>query len=191
MPHFSKLILTIGIPGSGKTRWVNKYVKKHPLTHVISTDALRKELTGTEICIDPSQSGWIHEQARQRAKAILDDPNNYSPYTLGPEIIIDSTNVELEEWIAYKNLGATLMLAKIFDVEPKEAIKRMDNRDRKVPLEILEMKWKKLESNREKTPKLFNMIIRNYFSLYPSFSVGLLFYGLSLNNRDKQYLIDI
>lgn len=32
---------------------------------------------------------------------------------------------------------------------------------------------------------------RNYFSLYPSFSVGLLFYGLSLNNRDKQYLIDI
>ena len=32
---------------------------------------------------------------------------------------------------------------------------------------------------------------RNYFSLYPSFNVALLFYDLSLNNRDQQHLIDI
>ena len=159
MPHFSKLILTIGIPGSGKTRWVNKYVKKHPLTHVISTDALRKELTGTEICIDPSQSGWIHEQARQRAKAILDDPNNYSPYTLGPEIIIDSTNVELEEWIKYKQINPSIIVAKVFNCTPEQALKNQENRERKVPEEVITKKWQQLQNNMQFLSKIFNFII--------------------------------
>lgn len=158
---YSVLILTIGIPGSGKTTWVQQYQKQHSNgVYVISSDQIRKELTGEEQCINPSQSPMIHEEARKRAKMIIDNAKNLRLCNgTWPVIIIDSTNVELEEWIAYKNLGATLMLAKIFDVEPNEAIKRMDNRDRKVPLEILEMKWKTLERNREKIPKLFNMII--------------------------------
>ena len=161
---FSVLILTIGIPGSGKTTWVEKYQKQHANgTYVISSDQIRRELTGYEQCINPSQSPMIHEEARKRAKMLIENAKNLRLCNgTWPVIIIDSTNVELEEWLAYKELGASIMLAKIFDVPPAEAIKRMENRERKVPLEILERKWQALEANREKIPKLFNMII-NFF----------------------------
>ena len=158
---FSVLILTIGIPGSGKSTWVKEYQKKHSNgVFVISTDEIRKELTGIEQCIDPTQNSRIHEEARNRAKAIIDDRKNLSKkYGTWPVIIIDSTNVDVEEWIAYKKLGAHIMMAKIFDVTPDEAMKRMENRERKVPREILEWKWETLEKNRKVIPNFFNLII--------------------------------
>lgn len=158
---FSVLILTIGIPGSGKSTWVKEYQKQHSNgVFVISTDEIRKEITGIEQCVDPSQNTRIHEEARKRAKAIIDDRKNLSKkYGTWPVIIIDSTNVDVEEWAAYKQLGAHIMMAKIFDVTPDEALKRMENRERKVPREILEWKWDTLEKNRKDIPKFFNLII--------------------------------
>ena len=132
MGRFSTLILTIGIPGAGKTKWVNEYKKTHPLTYVVSTDELRKEITGVEQCIDPSQNKMIHDEARKRVKNILEDPQSVGG--LGPEIIVDSTNVELDEWIKYKNLGASIILAKVFDVPPKIAMEHQQYRERFVPL---------------------------------------------------------
>ena len=156
--NFSVLILTIGIPGCGKTTWVNDYLKKYPNgTYVISTDAIRLELTGKEQCVDPSQNPMIHEEARKRAKDIIDNRTEiFKKIGTWPVIVIDSTNVDVEEWFAYKQLGASLMLAKVFDVEPQEALKRMENRERKVPLEILEWKWKTLQDNKHAIPKFFN-----------------------------------
>lgn len=156
--NFSVLILTIGIPGCGKTTWVNEYLKKHPNgTYVISTDAIRTELTGIEQCVDPSQNPMIHEEARKRAKNIIDNHMEiFKKNGTWPVIIIDSTNVDVEEWIAYKQLGASMMLAKVFDVEPQEALKRIENRERKVPLNILEWKWKTLQNNKNAIPKIFN-----------------------------------
>ncbi len=156
---FSALILTIGIPGCGKTTWVNEYLKKYPNgTYVISTDAIRLELTGNEQCVDPSQNPMIHGEARKRAKNIIDKRAEiFKKNGTWPVIIIDSTNVDVEEWIAYKQLGASIMMAKVFDVEPEEAMKRMENRERKVALEILEWKWKTLQENKHAIPKLFNM----------------------------------
>lgn len=153
----STIILTIGIPGAGKTRWVNKYLKTHPLTYVISTDKLREELTGIEQCVNPSQNEWIHNEARKRAKAILEDP--LSKGGMGPEIIIDSTNVEKEEWEKYRKLGSTLLLAKIFETTPSQAMEYQKNRERFVPLEIVEMKWKQLQTNKQFIPLYFNMIL--------------------------------
>lgn len=155
------LILTIGIPGSGKSTWVEEYRKKYPHgTFVISTDNLRKELTGVEQCVDPSQNNMIHEEARKRVKTIIDNSTSLRK-ELGtwPVIIVDSTNVDVEEWIAYKQLGASIMLAKLFEISPEEALKRMDNRERKVPQAILEWKWNKLQNNKAAILKLFNGII--------------------------------
>ena len=158
---FAILVLTIGIPGCGKSTWVEKYVKRYPHgTFVISTDAIRKELTGVEQCIDPSQNEMIHNEARKRAKAIIDDRKAiWLKYHTCPTIIIDSTNVELEEWLAYKQLGANVMLAKLFDIAPEEAFERMASRERKVPMEILQMKWDTLNKNRDAIPQVFNMTI--------------------------------
>lgn len=153
---FSVLILTIGIPGAGKSTWVKEYLKTHPLTHVISTDDLRKELTGVEQCVNPSQNDWIHNTARERVKEILENPS-YSG--LGPEIIVDSTNVDVEEWFEYKKLGASVMLAKVFNVNPEEAMDHQRYRERIVPLDIVQNKWEKLQKNKKFIPLLFNMIL--------------------------------
>lgn len=157
---YSSIILTIGIPAAGKSTWVREYCKKHPNgTFVISTDQIRKELTGTEQCIDPSQNEMIHDEAKKRARDIIERRKEISK-KLGvwPTIIIDSTNVDLDEWVAYKQLGACTMSAKVFDVEPDEAIERMKNRERKVPEDIIRWKWETLQKNRKYLPKIFNFI---------------------------------
>ena len=160
MNNFSMIILTIGIPGSGKTYWVNEYKKTHPLTFVVSTDAIRLELTGHEECIDPSQNDLIHEEARKRVKEILENPEHYNGSRgLGPEIIVDSTNVDVLEWIKYKQLGATLIICKLFNTTPEQAMKNQEKRERVVPLDILVMKWETLEHNKKFLPNIFNMIL--------------------------------
>lgn len=157
MGRFSILILTIGIPGSGKSYWVNEYIKTHPLTYVVSNDKLRQELTGTDLCVDPSQNMMIYEEARRRTKKILEDPN--SKGGMGPEIIIDATNVDVDEWLRYKEIGASVIVAKVFDISVDEAMKRQEHRERKVPREILEIKKEKLEKNKKFLPFIFNMIL--------------------------------
>lgn len=160
MSSFSILILTVGIPSSGKSTWVKEYCKSHPLTHVISTDNIRKEITGIEQCVNPSQNDMIHDEARKRAKSILDDPEMYGgKYGLGPEIIIDSTNCDLNEWIKYKDLNSSVILAKVFEVEPEKAMEMQQGRERFVPMEILQMKWEQYQKNKKYLPLVFNMVL--------------------------------
>jgi len=156
---FSVLILTIGIPGSGKTTWVKEYSKSHPLSIIISTDQIRMDLFGTMQC-DPNQSEQVHDEARNRVKKILDDPSFYTGnYPIGPTIVVDSTNCDIQEWLKYKNLGSSVMLAKVFDVPPDEAENRQRNRERYVPRFVLEDKWKLYQKNKEYIPLIFNMIL--------------------------------
>ena len=42
------LILLVGVPGSGKTTYAEKYVEEHPNTIHISSDRIRAELWGSE-----------------------------------------------------------------------------------------------------------------------------------------------
>ena len=160
MGSFSLLILTIGIPGAGKSTWVKEYQKQHPQVHVVSTDQIRKELTGSEQCLDPSKNHEIHEEARRRVKEIISNPEEYGDkYNLGPEIIVDSTNVEIEEWLSYKNLDPSIMIAKVFDITVEEAVNRQKTRERQVPKEIIEEKWFLLKHNMQFLSKIFNLII--------------------------------
>lgn len=158
MNSFSIVILTIGIPGSGKSTWVKHYLQSHPLTRLVSTDAIRKELTGEYQC-NPDQNEMIHDEARRRVKQYLDDWGKSSnDIGLGPEIIVDSTNVDLDEWIKYKQLGSTIILAKVFDITPEESMNRQKNRSRIVPKSVVEDKWVRFQSNKKYMPFIFNMI---------------------------------
>lgn len=145
------LILTVGIPGAGKSTWAEWYASMDPThnTVVVSTDKLRKELTGTSNC-NPAENEFIHSSARQRVKELLQQ---------GHDVIVDSTNVDLEEWLKYKHLYPSIFIAKIFDVSPAEAMVRQERRERKVPLAILEDKWKTLQQNKHHVSILFDLII--------------------------------
>lgn len=159
---YSILLLTIGIPGAGKSTWIQKYIKHRPKgTFVISTDQIRKELTGVEQCINPRQNPMIHDEARKRAKHIIDHADEFKVRAGGiyPLIIIDSTNVDEEEWKAYKQLGATLMVAKVFPISPDEAFEHIKNRERKIDMSIIKWKYDTLQKNLPLLPKYFNMQI--------------------------------
>ena len=157
---FSILILTIGIPAAGKSTWVKEYLKKNPYTYVISTDDIRKELTGTEQCVDPSFSDHVHDVARERVAKILQDPVAYERgIGFGQEILVDSTNVDLEEWVKYKKLKPSVILAKVFETTPEEAEKRQRDRERKVPFEVLQEKWQTLQKNKTYIPYIFNLLL--------------------------------
>lgn len=159
-PHYSTIILLIGIPGSGKTRWAEKYQKRHNNIHIVSTDQIRQELTGTAQCIDPSQNSMIHDEARKRVKAIIDDPSNYGGNKgMGPEIVVDSTNVDKEEWQKYRDLHPTALIALPFDVNVETAMDNQRHRERKVPREIVEMKWNQYQTNKQYIPLFFDMVI--------------------------------
>lgn len=159
MAHLSILILTIGIPGAGKTTWVDQYVKEHPSTFVISTDKIRKELTGDEQCLHPCQNDMIHDEARRRVKEIIGNSHNYGGnHGFGPTIVVDSTNCEADEWFQYKKLGASIMIAKVFKLTPDEAMSRQMGRERKVPFDILQMKYTQLLHDEKFLPCFFNLI---------------------------------
>lgn len=42
-----RLIVLTGVPGSGKSTWTKKFVAENPNTYVVSSDAIRYELTGS------------------------------------------------------------------------------------------------------------------------------------------------
>ena len=46
--NFPKFIMLIGLPGSGKSTWAEKYITENANTVLISSDNIRKELFGDE-----------------------------------------------------------------------------------------------------------------------------------------------
>lgn len=76
------LILLVGIPGSGKTTYAEKYIEEHPGTVHLSSDGIRKELHGDESIQD--NPGEVFAIMQKRA---IDGLN------FGYDVIYDATNV--------------------------------------------------------------------------------------------------
>lgn len=64
-----KLIILSAIPGSGKSTWAKKYQSEHNYVHIISSDEIRHELTGSYTDFSRQAEVWtlfskrIHEYA--------------------------------------------------------------------------------------------------------------------------------
>jgi predicted kinase len=64
------LIVLSSVPGAGKSTWCKKYVETHENCHVISSDAIRYELTGSYQDFSKQDLVWetferrIHEYAK-------------------------------------------------------------------------------------------------------------------------------
>lgn len=155
----SIIILTIGIPGSGKTTWCKQYQKEHPYVYYISTDEIRKEMRGTDE-FDPNENEIIHMEAVKRVREIIQDKKNYGGNKgMGPVILVDSTNTKIEDWIVYRNLEPTIMIAKFFDVPPAKSLELQRHRERQVPFDKLEYYWQNIEKYRKCLRSFFNMIL--------------------------------
>lgn len=131
MPNF---VMTIGLPGSGKSTWAQEYIKNCPNSVIVSSDAIREELWGD--ANDQQNPSIVFETMFQRTVAALKE---------GKDVVYDATN------LVAKTRKATLArvraavgdiffyAAAVFVACPiSECKRRQLGRDRKVPEEVID-----------------------------------------------------
>ena len=78
-----KLILTVGLPASGKTTWAKQLLKDHPNTYKrVNRDSLRLMLDDTQF--NPKRERFITKVQRQLILSALDE---------GYHVVVDDTNL--------------------------------------------------------------------------------------------------
>jgi predicted kinase len=126
----TKLILLIGLPGSGKSTLAKQLMAQCPQMQLISTDAIRGQLFGSEAI----QGSWLliwREIERQLQEAI----------STGKTVIFDATNAQRrhrrEVITLARNLGFTHITAVWVQTPVWLCLARNQKRDRIVPEDII------------------------------------------------------
>jgi predicted kinase len=84
-------ILTVGLPGSGKSTWVNDYVSTHPNTIVLSTDNIIESLC--------KEQGLTYDQGFQqfiKQATKMFNEQMVNAYKHDGDVIIDQTNLSIK-----------------------------------------------------------------------------------------------
>ena len=146
-----KFIITVGISGSGKSTWINRYISEHPDTIVVSPDDIRRELTGS--ISDQSKNNEVFPLAFDRTIKALNS---------GKNVIFDATNIssfyrkQMLDELKNKVDVEFIPQAKIFTVDPEVAKKRIQKDinngvDRaNVPPEIIDRQYKQFKQDLNK-----------------------------------------
>lgn len=136
---FPTLKVIVGVPGSGKTTYCNKYVESHvgePVVH-LSSDKLRKELLGDTN--DQSQNGKIFEEMKTRALNYLD---------AGCTVLYDATNITRKDRLSILSKCPSYVIKEaIVCWAPIEmCIERDSNRDRTVGKDVIDRMLKRFQA---------------------------------------------
>jgi predicted kinase len=128
------LYLTIGIPGSGKSTWIDRHL---PNVKRISMDRTRRELLGDEK--DQSQNQHVFEVCQKELRDTLRS---------GESIVFDATSHTQKSrrmpLSAARDFFAWIKII-YFDVPLETALTRNASRVRKVPEEVIRQFYEELE----------------------------------------------
>ena len=132
------LHILIGIPGCGKSTYAEKLAASTG-GRVVSSDGIRKELTGTEEYLYPELNSKVFGIFESRVAEWIKDT----------DVIADATNIHVKDWKKYAGLcpPGTRTVAYWFDICPDVAMRRMSGRERQVPREVLERMWDSMTKN--------------------------------------------
>lgn len=131
----TKLIVMVGIPGSGKSTYAKKHFGK--TAQILSSDALRKELLGDET--NQKQNDIVFTELYKRARGFL---------ILGEDVVIDGTNINVFERKRVLNNFEDLSVEKIAIVmnTPIETCYHQNQqRERNVEESVIDMYAKNFE----------------------------------------------
>lgn len=135
-----QLIMLIGVAGSGKSTWAKEYCNEALYfgnrTLIVSSDAIRKELFGDES--DQTHNIEVFEEVHRRIHNAL--------YTYDT-VIYDATNLNRKRRTAFlRTLRCNCYKkAMVFPITDKQVIKRMELRERKVPLYAINRQFRQIE----------------------------------------------
>lgn len=132
-----KLIILVGIPGSGKTTYAKDYMERNANTIHLSSDAIRKELYGDENT--QGNPAEVFSLMQKRAVETLND---------GYDVIYDATNITRKD-----RQGIISVCPKIAKIEchiiwaPIEVcIERDSKRERTVGKEVIDRMLKRFQA---------------------------------------------
>ena len=133
----SKLILLVGIPGSGKTTYAKKYIEETLNTVHLSSDAIRKELYGDEsIQGNPAD---VFSLMQKRAVEALNNGNN---------VLYDATNITRKDRASIISICPKFAKIECHIIwAPIEmCIERDTNRERTVGKEVIDRMLKRFQA---------------------------------------------
>ena len=139
-----ELVMTVGAAGSGKSTWIKREAAiddrydDNTSVYIVSSDSIRAELYGDES--DQTHNAEVFEEVHHRIRAHLNEPGNVKVY-------YDATNLSRKRRMEFlKTLPEGVEKTAIVFCTPFETImKRMENRERKVPEHVVRRHLKQLE----------------------------------------------
>ena len=131
-----KLIILVGIPGSGKSTYAKDYIKKNPDTLHLSSDKIREELWGSEsVQGDPSE---VFSIMQSRAVEALKN---------GTDVIYDATNINRKDRSHIIDICPRFaqIEARIIWASIETCIRRDAERKRTVGKSVIDMMLKRFQ----------------------------------------------
>lgn len=137
-------ILLSAVPGAGKSTWAEQYRLSHKHVFVVSSDELRKELTGAYQNFEHEKEMW---------DLFLHRINEYGAKYDDATVIADATNLENKFRLFYADNAIgfdkkiLVVLKKPYDVVLRQNKQRNENKI--VPEDVIERMWKTFEEPSE------------------------------------------
>lgn len=144
----AKLILTHGLPGSGKSTWAKKQVDENCIR--VNLDDIRMELYG-ETYMRPvgQQEKAVKKLQRERVFTALRE---------GQTVIVDDTNLGLRTARSWINVAREMRVAiehVYFDVDVEECKRRNRLRDRSVPETVYDLMGEHIREDNKTVKRLY------------------------------------
>ena len=148
------LIVLSALPGSGKSTWSEQYRLTHKHVKIVSSDAIRKELTGQYQDLTQEKKVW--EIYYQRINQIFDDFDEVT-------VIADSTNITdkyrlnlLEMCPNYDRCVLVILKKKLDKILYQNHVR---NEAKFVPEDAIKSMWKRWEDPSKEVRELFDEVI--------------------------------
>ena len=128
------LILTVGLPRSGKSTWAKEYTKKKGYP-IVNKDSVRLALYGKRFL--PEAEEMIHAITKIMVKALFNAGHD--------TIIIDETNITRKRRNAWKLFDDIRVCFKVFDVDIKVLKQRAISTKQDDLVEVIDKMTEKFE----------------------------------------------
>lgn len=154
----------IGLPGCGKSTWAEQYRRTHKNVVILSSDEIRKELTGEYQCFEKEEEVWKTLDER-----ILQYSKQEEPIT----VIVDATNLKNKYRIHYYEVAKDYDVKWLVEIKKNwrkllEGNKRR-SKDKWVPLQAMKMLRDEYEEPSKKVLNLYDEYRRINFWFDSSF----------------------